>query len=79
MSRKSQEALIQELIDLRHEAGLTQRQVAEKMGVHLTMVQRIENKKTDERTLGTLFKYAEAVGARINLEAYALEQPVTGL
>lgn len=79
MSRKSQEALIQELIDLRHKAGLTQRQVAEKMGVHLTMVQRIENRKTDERTLGTLFKYAEAVGARVDLNAYALEQPVTGL
>lgn len=79
MSRRSQEALIQELIDLRHEAGLTQRQVAEKMGVHLTMVQRIENRKTDERTLGTLFKYAEAVGARVDLNAYALEQPVTGL
>lgn len=79
MSRRSQETLINDLISLRHKAGLTQRQVADKMGVHLTMVQRIENKKTDERTLGTLFKYAEAVGAGVDLSAYQLEQPVTGL
>lgn len=79
MSRQSQETLINDLITLRKKAGLTQRQVAEKMGVHLTMVQRVENRKTDERTLGTLFKYADAVGARIDLNAYQLEEPITGL
>jgi len=71
MSREQEQIqLINDLVEIRKAHKLTQNQVAKAMGVHLTMVQRIENKKTDERTLGTLFKYAEAVGASIALEAY---------
>ena len=80
MARDEQQTnLINDLITARKKAKLTQSEVATKMGVHLTMVQRIENKKTDERTLGTLDKYAEAVGADIQLSAQSRITTVTGL
>ena len=80
MARDEQQTnLINDLITARKKAKLTQSEVATKMGVHLTMVQRIENKKTDERTLGTLYKYAEAVGADIQLSAQSRITTVTGL
>lgn len=75
--RKPQEVLVNELVKLRQDAGLTQREVAERMGVHLTMVQRIENRKKDERTLGTLIKYADAINAELDLHAVSAVRDVT--
>lgn len=55
----------------REQAGLTQQEVAERMGTHKSAVSRIENFAGDLR-LSTVQKYAEAVGRRLVLE---LEDP----
>ena len=55
----------------REDAGLTQQEVAERMGTHKSAVSRIENFAGDLR-LSTVQKYAEAVGRRLILE---LEDP----
>lgn len=51
----------------REDAGLTQQEVAERMGTHKSAISRIENNAGDLR-LSTLQKYAEAVGRRLILE-----------
>lgn len=52
------EELVAALVKLRKERGLTQREVAERMGCHITFVQRIEANKGD-RQVSQLFRYAE--------------------
>jgi HTH-type transcriptional regulator/antitoxin HipB len=51
----------------REDAGMTQQQVAERMGTKKSAISRIENNAGDLR-LSTLQKYAEAVGRRLILE-----------
>lgn len=51
----------------REEAGMTQEQVAEKLGTKKSAISRLENNAGDLR-LSTLQKYAEAVGRRLILE-----------
>jgi HTH-type transcriptional regulator/antitoxin HipB len=51
----------------REDAGMTQQQVAERLGTHKSAISRIENHAGDLR-LSTLQRYAEAVGRRLILE-----------
>ena len=51
----------------REDAGMTQEQVAERMGTKKSAISRIENNAGDLR-LSTLQRYAEAVGRRLILE-----------
>lgn len=56
----------------REDAGMTQQQVAERLGTKKSAISRLENNAGDVR-LSTLQKYAEAVGCRLVLELAAPE------
>lgn len=51
----------------REQAGLTQEEVARKLGTKKSAISRIENHAEDIR-LSTLHKYAKALGKKVNLE-----------
>ncbi len=51
----------------REQAGMTQEEVARKLGTKKSAISRIENHAEDIR-LSTLHKYAEALGKKVNFE-----------
>lgn len=51
----------------REQAGMTQEEVAQKLGTKKSAISRIENHAEDIR-LSTLHKYAKAIGMQIHLE-----------
>ncbi|MEX0423606.1 helix-turn-helix transcriptional regulator [Providencia rettgeri] len=61
------QALINQLKKARLANNLTQMQIAEKMQTQKQNVSRLEKAQFDPK-LGTLLKYAEAVGMRITLD-----------
>lgn len=61
---ENHEALLRELVALRHKHRLSQGQVAERMGVSQPAVARFERYDSNPR-LSTLRRYAMAVGARM--------------
>jgi DNA-binding XRE family transcriptional regulator len=64
-------ALLDLLLKARQEAGLTQAQVAERMGTQPPAVARLERALATGKhspSLATLRKYAQAVGERLVLE-----------
>ena len=62
-------ALIAALIDARSKAGLTQAQVAERMGVKQPVVARIEG--GSNVSFNTLKRYAHATGCKVKVEFVA--------
>ena len=63
-------AALDVLLDARHRAGLTQEQVAERMGVKQSALARIETSLTSRKhspSLATLRKYAAAVGCSLEI------------
>jgi DNA-binding XRE family transcriptional regulator len=63
-------ALLDVLLEARHRAGMTQSQVAEKMGTKTPAIARLEaggGAKRHSPSLATLRKYAEAVGCRLEV------------
>ena len=61
--------LLDKLLEARKRAGLTQGQVAEKMGTKATAITRLESaSRLHSPKIETLRKYAEAVGCRLNIE-----------
>lgn len=54
-------AVIAQLVDARHKAGMTQREVGEALGVEGCKVSDFENAR-HERGLGFVVRYAQAVG-----------------
>lgn len=64
-------AALDGLLEARRRAGLTQEQVAERMGVKQSALARIESSLTSRKhspSLATLRKYAAAVGCRIEIK-----------
>ena len=61
-------ALWLQLVQARLAAGLTQKQVAERLGVSQAQVARIEKEDYDAYTLTTLRKYVAALGEGFSLE-----------
>lgn len=57
-----------QLVEARQAAGLTQAEMAERMGVSQAQVARIEKRGYDAYTLNTLRRYVKALG-----EGFALE------
>jgi HTH-type transcriptional regulator / antitoxin HipB len=55
------------LLAAREQAGLTQAEVARRLGTHKSAISRMENHAEDIR-LSTLQRYAEAVGCFLHLE-----------
>jgi len=63
-------ALLDEMLAARREAGLTQAQVAERMGTKAPAVARLENTLASDKhspSLDTLRKYAAALGKRVEV------------
>ena len=58
--------LAQTLKEERKRAGLTQEELAEKIGTKKTYISRLENGKADLQ-LGTLFRIFEGLGRRVSL------------
>lgn len=58
--------LAQTLREERKRAGLTQEELAEKIGTKKTYISRLENGKADIQ-LGTLFRIFEGLGRRVSL------------
>lgn len=69
--------IIVELIKARKIANKTQLDVAKQMHTSQAMVARIENsfaKKRHSPTLGTVVKYARAVGCRLNVKLVPMDR-----
>ena len=63
--------LLDELLNARNEAGLTQEDVAKRMGTSRPAVARIEaggGSKRHSPSIATLRKYAEAVGCKLHVK-----------
>lgn len=58
--------LVADLVAMRHAAGLSQHEVAERMGTSQPAVARLEAGQVDAR-VSTVQRYAAAVGARLGL------------
>jgi transcriptional regulator with XRE-family HTH domain len=65
--RLSDRRLVKDLMILRAGRGLTQADVAEKMGCTQSRISKLESAKDVDLTLGDLAKYAEAVGFRLTI------------
>src|SRR5258708_25518978 len=59
-----------QLVEARQEAGLTQVQMAERLGVSQSQVARMEKRGYDTYTLTTLRRYVAALGAGYSIEVY---------
>lgn len=57
-----------QLVEARQAAGLTQSQMAERLGVSQAQVARIEKRGYDAYTLNTLRRYVTALGKGFSLE-----------
>ncbi|MGA7671865.1 MAG: helix-turn-helix transcriptional regulator [Nitrolancea sp.] len=57
-----------QLVEARQEAGLTQVELAERLGVSQAQVARIEKRGYDSYTLTTLRRYVEALGEGFSIE-----------
>ena len=67
-------AALDELLSARRRAGLTQEQVAQRMGVKQSALARVESNLTSRKhapSLTTLRKYAAAVGCRLEIKMVA--------
>ncbi|WIY84178.1 helix-turn-helix transcriptional regulator [Propionimicrobium sp. PCR01-08-3] len=56
------------LRDLREQAGLTQAQLAERIGVGQRQVSKIESGDLDNAKIGTIRRYLEAVGGELTVD-----------
>ena len=73
-------ALLDELLRARRHAGLTQAEVASRMGTKTPAVARLEaggGSKRHSPSLATLRKYAEAVGCRLEIKLRPRAEPST--
>lgn len=64
---RAQAALAREVYDLRAEAGLTQAQLAKKMGTDKSVISRLENADYDGHSLPTLRKIGQVLGYTLEL------------
>lgn len=68
--------LLRELLEARRRTGLTQAEVAERMGTKAPAVTRLETALVDNRhspSLATLKKYARAVGCKLEVHLVPVE------
>lgn len=64
------------LRELREEAGLTQAQLAERIGVGQRQVSKIENGDLDSAKIGTIRRYLQAVGGEMTIEYVHRDQRI---
>lgn len=64
-------SLLKQMLAARHQAGLTQADIAQKMGAKATALTRLESSLSNGKhspSLSTLRKYAKAVGYRLEVK-----------
>jgi DNA-binding XRE family transcriptional regulator len=66
-----------QLVEARHAAGLTQADLAKRLGVSQAQVSRIEKQGYDAYTLTTLRRYVQALGDGFGLEVRVRTPPPT--
>src|SRR5947209_19680089 len=64
-----------QLVEARLAAGLTQAEVAKRLGVSQAQVARIEKRGYDAYTLTTLRRYVDALGGEFHLEVKVTQDP----
>ncbi len=67
-------SLLRELLQARQRAGLTQAEIAERMGTKPPAIARLESSLTSGKhspSIATLKKYAKAVGCRLEIRLVA--------
>ena len=77
---ESEFALFDELIKARNNAGLTQSEVAERMGTKPPAIARLESgggSKKHSPSIATLLKYAEAVGCGLEIKLVPRQSRLT--
>ena len=60
--------LFDELLKARHNAGLTQEELAARMGTKRESISRMESAGKHSPSVNTLRKYAKAVGCKLKIE-----------
>lgn len=68
-----------QLIEARQAAGLTQAELAKRLGVSQAQVARIEKQGYDAYTLSTLRRYVQALGEGFSLEINIRQIPQEGM
>lgn len=63
--------IAEQLIKIRHEAGLTQSEVAKKVGTTASAISRYENIEYDRYELNTIRKIVEACGGMLKISIIA--------
>lgn len=76
--------LVLMLVTLREKAGLSQKDLAERMGISQQMVSKMEHIDYDGRTLSKLWRHLDALGYRPEIKAVPIEKwrkkhPIPGL
>ena len=70
-------ALVREMLRARARAGLTQEDVAERMGTTKSAVSRLETAGKHSPSVTTLKKYAHAVGCEVEIRLVPPSRPAT--
>jgi len=65
-------ALVGAMVDARHEAGLTQREIAQRIGTTQSVVARLENAH-HMPSLDLVTRYAAALGRKVQFDLVAAE------
>jgi DNA-binding XRE family transcriptional regulator len=73
---ESEFTLIEQLISMRKEAGLTQEQLAQKMQTHKSNISRLE-KENSNPSWKTLLKYANVCGFKLSLTLHKKESHIS--
>jgi len=68
-------ALGEKIFRLREEAGLTQQQLAEKIGTHASAISRLEDADYDKHSMATLQKVADALGMLLIVDFIKAPRP----
>ena len=71
-------SLLRELLKARQNAGLTQAEIAERMGTKAPAVTRLESSLSSGKhspSIATLKKYAHALGCRLEIKVVANNNP----
>jgi transcriptional regulator with XRE-family HTH domain len=71
-------SLLRELLKARQNAGLTQAEIAERMGTKAPAVTRLESSLSSGKhspSIATLKKYAQALGCRLEIKVVADNNP----
>ena len=69
-----------QLVEARQQAGLTQAELAERLGISQAQVSRLERRGYDAYTLNSLRRYVEALGSgfRLDVSIRSTEPEVVG-